>query len=171
MNNIASLIPFGTLRRSLKRDPNDNQNEQTSDQQVQSSSNHQPHQLYQAKRSASAKRLPFSTIKSNVPQATNDIAELPPSPKLLDEGISAKHTHHQYLHHSPYRGGSSNYVAVRGSSGSSGSPDEQAATSFVRSSHKTYSFHTYRRRPLRYISHSFGSILNLWEILNHFYYY
>lgn len=156
MNNISSLIPFGTLRRSLKRDTNDNQNEQTSDQQVQSnqsSSNHHPHQLYQAKRSASAKRLPFSTIKSNVPQATNDIAELPPSPKLLDEGISAKHTHHQYLHHSPYRGtASSNYgSAIRGPSGSSGSPDEQAATSFVRSSHKTYSFHTYRRRPLRYI--------------------
>lgn len=207
MNNIASLIPFGTLRRSLKRDQNDensNENNTMNNQQQQQSTascqspaltlsqspplvfgtnvigngttthavaaNHSSQHL--AKRSASAKRLPFSTIKSNSPVSTQDIAELPPSPKLLDEGISAKpstmpplNLYSSNYHHRGGGGGGLRTSNTPSSSATSptGAPlsaigagfgdNNSQQPSFVRCSYKTYSFHnTYRRRTFRYRS-------------------
>lgn len=87
-------------------------------------------------RSSSVKRLPFSIIKTN--NSNNNVnleAELPPSPKLLDDNFflysNNKKNFNNHLHGSTSPSTSNNYI-------------------FTRSTLKASSFHTYKR-SFRYL--------------------
>lgn len=142
MNNIeASFNPLSSLRKSFKRElpvpipKNSNNTNNTTTTTTTTTNNINKESSWATpgsspvhltpQRSASVKRLPFSIIKSNTPTDAVE-AELPPSPKLLDDNsflYAAKTNQHR-------------------------NPNSSA---FVRSSHKTSSFHTYSRRTFRWI--------------------
>lgn len=129
MNNIGSLIPFSSLRRSFKRSSGQESNNASNSTTSTNKTDTVP------KRSASVKRLPFSTIK-DTKNIGEDFAELPPSPKLLEN------TNNKSPLYSPYC--SKTTLAAKGDLSS----PTKTSHAFVRSN-KTASFHTYRRRNFR----------------------